>query len=203
MKHCLVIFCITLLISSFGIAQSSWKSPDYKATTYRKVMVLAKTTDELAKRQIEDASVKLLAEKGITAIPSYSNVTAADIASEDAFMVKADSLQVDALVVYTLKGQGTQYKTTPSVNVSAGIPVRVGIFGGFLGGSIPIAGGAKAVNVVNAAATFYNRASKSMQWSYPLSGKLKSGTEKLANSFAKSTINAMIKDQLFVNNTAQ
>jgi hypothetical protein len=198
MKQLILFFSSIVLIQSIGSGQSSWKSPDYKPEAYRKVVVLAKTSDELAKRQIEDATVKLLNDKGISAIPAYSNITAEDLATEDALIAKADILEVDALIVYTITGQDTKIKNSPSVSMGVGVPIRMGIFGGFLGGSVPIAGGAKAVSIVNANASFYNRSSKSMQWSYPLSGKLKKGTSKLAADFAKTTVNAMESDALFI-----
>ena len=160
-------------------------------------MVLAKTSDALAKRQIEDATVKLLIEKGIAAIPAYSNIVEADIASEETFVAKAETLELDGLIVYTITGNNTEYKNTLSVNASVGVPVRLGIFGGFIGTSVPIAGGAKSVSIVNANASFYNRSSNAIQWSTPLSGKLKNGADKLAASFAKTTVSAMLKDGLF------
>jgi hypothetical protein len=197
MKQLIFSFFSIVLIQSICAGQSSWKSPDYKPEAYRKVIVLAKTSDELAKRQIEDATVKLLNDKGISAIPAYSNITAEDLATEDALIAKADILEVDALIVYTITGQDTKIKNSPSVSMGVGVPIRMGIFGGFLGGSVPIAGGAKAVSIVNANASFYNRSSKSMQWSHPLSSKLKKGTNKLAADFAKTTVNAMQNDALF------
>ncbi len=198
MKQFLVIACGILLLQNFGMAQFSWKSPGYKAEAYRKVMVLAKFSDELNKRLIEDAMVKLLNEKGIIAIPAYSNIVDSDISSEKAFMIKADALEIDGLIVYTIKGTNTEYKNTPSVNMNLGLPVKLGIFRGFLGTNVPVAGGTKSVTIVNAKASFYNRSSKSMQWSLPLSGKLKKGADKLADSFALLTLNAMLKDQLFL-----
>lgn len=197
MKKYILLLSISL-IQNIALAQSSWKSPEYKSETYRKVMVLAKITDELKRRQIEDATVKLLIEKGIAAIPSYPNIIEADIASEEAFIIKADTLEVDALLVYKISGTNSEYKNSPSLNASIGVPVRLGIFGGFLGTSVPIAGGAKTVSTINATANFYNRSSKSLQWSFPLSAKLKKDNSKLATSFASSTVNAMIKDNLFV-----
>ena len=197
MKHVTLVFLSIFLILSLCSAQSSWKSPEYKAEKYRKLIVLAKISDDLTKRQVEDATVKLLAEKGISAIPAYSNITDEDLASEDALIKKADSLQADALIVYTITGQNTDSKNSPSVNMNVGVPVRVGIFRGFLGTNVPIAGGAKSVKTVKANASFYNRSSKDKQWSYQLSGRLKSGTNKLAVSFAKTTVNALFNDDIF------
>jgi hypothetical protein len=187
-----------LLMQTFSIAQSSWKSTEYKPDKYRKVLILAKTTDDLAKRQIEDATVKFLAEQGIIAIVAYSNIVDADLVTEEAFLLKADALEVDALLVYKVIATNTEFKNGPALNASVGIPVRVGIFGGFLGTSVPLAGGAKTISTVKVSASFYNRASKSMQWSYPLNAKLKKSTDKIAIDFAKITTNAMLKDNLFV-----
>lgn len=187
-----------LLLGTTAFAQASWKLPEYKPEAYRKVMVLAKFSDELARRQMEDELVALLNTNGIKAIPSYSNVTEADLASEQAFMTRMDSLAVDGLIAYTIKGTDTKYKNTPSVGVSVGIPVRVGMFGGYLGTHVPLAGGAKTEQSVNLNVSFYNRSSKSMQWSLPLSGKLKNETSRLAESFAKTTYKAMKEDKLFL-----
>lgn len=187
-----------LLVHNFSFAQMSWKSTEYKPEKYRKVLVLAKTTDDLAKRQIEDATVKFLGEQGIVAIVAYSNIVDADLVSEEAFLIKADALEIDALLVYKVIATNTEYKNGPALNASVGIPVRVGIFGGFLGTNVPLAGGAKTVNTVKVTASFYNRASKAMQWSFPLSAKLKKSTDKIAIDFAKITTNSMLKDHLFV-----
>lgn len=198
MKNIIFFLCAVFFSQQTTSAQSSWKSPDYKAEAYRKVIVMAKISDELARRQLEDATVKLLKAKSIIAIPAYSNITGADLASEEAFMKKADTLQADALVVYTITGTGTQYKNTPSVDAYVGVPVRIGIFRGSIGGNVPLAGGTKAVSVINATAGFYNRSSKDLLWSCPVSGKAGKGTDKLASDFAKTTVNALIKDNIFL-----
>lgn len=197
-KTGLTFVCIALALMQQATAQSSWKSSTYKAEAYRKVIVMAKISDDLARRQLEDATVKQLNEKGITAIPAYSNITEADLASEDAFMQKADALEADAVIVFNITGAGTEYKNKPSVDAYVGVPVRIGIFRASIGGNVPLAGGTKAVTVVNATAGFYNRSSKDLLWSTQLSGKLKKDTGKLAADFAKATTNALLKDGIFL-----
>lgn len=198
MKNLIFVFCAVSLFQSITFGQSAWKSPDYKPEAYRKVMVLAKFTDEVAKRKVEDATVKLLNDAGISAIQAYSTITADDIASYEKFMTKADELQIDALVVYTVTGRSEEYKNTPNVNLNVGVPVHIGIFSGFLGTNVPLKGSTKTVKTVNVNAAFYNRSSKKMQWSFPLSIKIKGNIDKLANSFSTSTFGAMVKDQLFI-----
>ena len=176
MKQLLISFCCVVLMQTVTVAQTSWKSSDYKPEPYRKVMVLAKVTDVNARKQLEEYSVKLLTDKGIVAIPAYSYVTKAGIASREAFLVIADSLQVDALLVYSVNGAEKSAAYTPTVSVGMG----VGMYGGYMGASVPIAGGTKMVVTVKMSAYFYNRASTDEQWALQLSGQLDGGTDKLA-----------------------
>lgn len=176
---------------------SSWKSPDYKKETYRTVMVLAKTTNKLAQKQIEDATVQELKTNGIKAIPSYDAIKASDLETESVFMEKANTLQVDALVVYNFGKVKSEYKRKPSVNASLGVPVRLGIFRGFLGTDVPLAGGDKIVETVNSQVGFYTRDSSSIQWSHSLSGDLKNDTQVMASDFANKTVSKMLQDNLF------
>lgn len=186
-----------IVLSGCGAKQSSWKSPSYKKESFQKVMVLAKTSDELARRQLEDATVQQLKNKGINAIPSYSNIKPEDLKSEEAFIEKATALEVDALVAYNFGNIKSEYKRKPSVNANVGVPVRLGIFRGYLGTNVPLAGGNRKVETVNGQAVFYTKGTTTIQWSQSLSGDLKNGTQRLASDFASKTVNKMAEDQLF------
>ena len=196
MKHLLIALSLFVMLQLTARAQTSWKSSDYKPEPYRKVMVLARVTETAARKQLEDYTVKLLNDKGITAITAYANVKQTDGISREAFMVIADSLQVDALLVYSVNGAEKQVEHTPTVSVGVG----VGMYGGYAGASVPIAGGAKMVLLVKMTVDFLNRASKDEQWSMQLSGKLDGATDKLAYTFAKSTVKTLLKDGMFVRN---
>jgi hypothetical protein len=184
------------MIQLAGQAQTSWKSAEYKPEPYRKVMVLARVTETNARKQLEDYSVKLLTDKGVTAIPAYATLKKTEGMSREEFMVIADSLQVDALLVYSVNGAEKQVENTPTVSVGVG----VGMYGGYAGASVPISGGAKVVIFVQMTVDFFNRASKDEQWSMQLSGKLDGETDKLAYTFAKSTVKTLLKDGMFVKN---
>ncbi len=190
-------FMVFIFLLSCGAQKSSWKSPSYKKDTYRKVLVLAKTTNDLAKRQLEDATVDQLVGKGIAAIPAYSNIKEADTETEEKFLAKANSLGVDALLVYNFGKVKSEYKNSPSVNARVGVPIRMGIFRGFLGTNVPLAGGAKKIETVEGTAAFYTRDNSAIQWSQSLRGNLKNGTGNLASDFAVKTVDRMIEDQLF------
>jgi hypothetical protein len=196
MKHLLIAFCLLFLLQPTLRAQTTWKASDYKPEPYRKVMVLAKISDPAARRQLEDYTAKFLNDKGIVAIPAYSNVSKTDGVSREEFLVIADSLQVDALLVYSVNGAVQRAEYTPTVSVGVG----VGMYGGYAGASVPIAGGSKTVTDVKLSVYFYNRASRDEQWAHQLSGTLEDGTDKLAYSFAKGTVKALIKEGMFIKN---
>jgi hypothetical protein len=194
MKNLLIAFCLVVLLLPAANAQSSWKSADYKPEAYRKVMVFAKVTNIDARRQLEDFTVKLLNDKGIAAIPAYSNIGVSAGMTREQFLVVADSLMVDALLVYEVNGAEKAIEQAPTVSVGVG----VGMYGGYAGASVPIAGGAKMVALVKMSAWFYNRSSKDEVWTIDLSGTLDGATDKLAYTFAKTTVKAMMKDGLFI-----
>jgi len=194
MKYLLTAICLTVVLQCAVVAQSPWKASDYKPEPYRKVMVLAKISDMSARQQLEDRTVKLLNDKGIAAMAAYSSIKPSRATSREAFLAIADSLRVDALVVYSVNGAEKQVQQTATLSVGVG----VGMYGGFAGTSVPIAGGAKMVTFVKLTVDFFNRASKDEQWSMQLGGSLADGTDKLAYTLAKTTVKAMIKDKLFV-----
>ncbi|HBU79355.1 MAG TPA: hypothetical protein DEF18_14750 [Muricauda sp.] len=178
-------------------SQSVWKSPTYQKRKYRKVMVVAKTSDGLAQRQLEDATVQQLKENGISAIPAYAHIKKTDYALEETLRKKVDELEVDALLAYTFDHPKSAYKSSPSVDARVGVPVKMGIFRGFLGTSVPLAGETKNVDKISGKATWYTCTSDEMQWSQSLSGKLNKDTQKLAEDFAQKTIKSMVKHNLF------
>jgi hypothetical protein len=194
MKNLLIAVCFIFLVQTAANAQETWKDKDYKPEPYRKVMVLAKVTDVTARHQLEDFTVKYLRDKGIDAIPAYSNVKQTHVASREAFLVIADSLQVDALLLYEVNGAQKHAETTSTVSVGVG----VGMYGAYTETSVPISTNTKMVAVVKMSTYFYNRASTDEQWANDLTGTLDGDTGKLANTFAKTTVKAMFRDGLFI-----
>lgn len=193
----LLVFIIGLVSFNQTFAQSTWKSPTYQKQDYRKVMVLAKTSNEGARRILEDETVLQLKSAGIDAIPAYATIQESDLASEETFLVKADQLEVDGLFVYNFGQVATEYKNSPSVNANLGVPIRIGVFRGFLGTNVPLAGGVKQVEKISGSTSFYNRKGSDMQWSRNFSGKLGPDISKLAKKLAGNTINSSVKDGIF------
>ncbi len=91
----------------------------------------------------------------------------------------------------------SENKNGPSVNVNLGIPVKVGIFRGFLGTNVPIAGGPKQVQKFSGSVSFYNRQSTDMHWNLGIGGKIGSDATKQARSVAKKAVKAALRYGIF------
>ena len=191
------LILLDLIFFQGSRAQSSWRDPNLKPDRYHRILVIAKIKDPIGERDFEDATVAKLREKGISAIPQYSSIAGADTLSDDSFNRITDSLGIDGLLVYALEAPGKVYQRRSSVSLGVGIPFRLGIFGGFLGTHVPLAGGTQVITVVNGNASFYNRSSKNMQWSNPFSGS-NEGWGDLADKIARVTVRSMIRDQIFI-----
>src|SRR5258706_9940549 len=78
-------YCVTILGSAFatlallaGCATSNLVSqqsnPDYVGKSFKSVMVVAVTSDELIRRTFEDRMIALLGKRGLKGIPAYAAV---------------------------------------------------------------------------------------------------------------------------------
>ena len=194
MNRLLYIFCLALLVPATLLSQTTWKAPGYKPDSIRKVMVLAKVIDDAARRQLEDFTVKFLNDKGIRAVTAYTDLKRTKFASREAFLAYADSIGVDALLVFNVDDAQKIAENKPTISVGVG----VGMYGGYMGASAPIAGGPKVVTLVNMSGKYFTRNTSGEQWIIKLSGKLDGPTDKLAYTVAKNTVKAMISDGLFI-----
>jgi hypothetical protein len=74
-KHCAAFAALALLAgcaTSRLISQQS--NPDYVGKTFKSVMVVAVTSDELIRRTFEDRMIALLGKRGLKGIPAYAAV---------------------------------------------------------------------------------------------------------------------------------
>lgn len=195
MKNLHIVFAFALMVHGSIFSQTTWKSPSFKQEPLRSVMILARIQDKEARKQLEDMTVTFLADKGIQAVPAYKTLKPIKFPSRDAFLAYCDSIGVDAMLVYTVDDAEQVVKNSPTVSVGVGVG---GMYGGYAGASVPIAGGAKVVAQVFMSGNFYTRSNEGSQWIIKLSGTLDGPTDKLAYTFAKSTAKAMLKDGLFI-----
>jgi hypothetical protein len=192
------LFVLSLFLTTIGPAFSqkvlnSWVSPEYSKPEYRKVAVLAKISDKEIKQMVEDNAVLALREKGINAITSYLNFKETDMASNETLLARADQLQVDAVVVFSVLREDTKVQNTPTLSAGVAIPVRIGFFTAYLGGNVPLAGGPKLVDVLQLKSEFYNRNSDVSHWNTTYEFKLKNNYEAIAKGWTSRTVAAILK----------
>lgn len=196
MKKLSFVFFFLVAFTSTSTAQkvlNSWVSPEYTKPNYRKVAVLAKISDKEIQQMVEDNAVLALREKGITAITSYLNFKEADLASTEALIAKADQLQVDAVVVFSVLREDSKIQNTPTLSAGVAIPVRIGFIHTYIGGSVPLAGGPKFVDVLQLKSEFYNRNSETPHWTTTYEFKLKNNYEAIAKGWTTRSIAALFR----------
>ena len=187
-------FAIAFVLPSFSQkVLNSWVSPEYTKSDYRKVAVLAKISDKKIQQMVEDNAVLELRAKGINAITSYLNFKEEDLSSHDAVITKADQLQVDAVVVFSVKREDTKVQNTPTLSAGVGIPIRIGFIHTYIGGSVPLAGGPKLVDILQLKSEFYNRNSDAPHWNTTYEFKLKNNYEAVAKGWTSKTVAAILK----------
>jgi hypothetical protein len=196
MKKLSIVFFFLVAFTSNSIAQkvlNSWVSPEYAKPNYRKVAVLAKISDKEIQQMVEDNAVLALREKGITAITSYLNFKEADLASTEALIAKADQLQVDAVVVFSVLREDSKIQNTPTLSAGVAIPIRIGFLHTYIGGSVPLAGGPKFVDVLQLKSEFYNRNSETPHWTTTYEFKLKNNYEAIAKGWTTRTVASLFR----------
>jgi hypothetical protein len=175
----------------------TWAAPDLQKTAYTKIVVLARFSEDTAKRVLEDTLVKMLKDKGVDAVPAWQVLKPEDLASPEAIDARAQALGADAGIVFTVEGQSTEVQSGPTVSASVGVPVRVGPFSMFVGTSVPLGGGSTAVRKVAVKARFVTRGGENPRWIGNYSTDVANGTEQAAEEVATQTMKQMKKIILF------
>ena len=190
-------FSFPLVAAAGANTTSSWSAPDLQPATYQKVVVLAKTTDDVAMRILEDAVVKGLKEKGIEAVQAYLVLKPDDLTSDEAIEAKAKELGADAGLVFTVTGENTEVKSGSNVHASVGVPVRAGPFSLFVGTSVPLGGGPSTVKTVGVKAQFFASNVKGPRWIGTYATDLKNGTGRAAEDVAGLALKQLKKSGVF------
>lgn len=106
---------------------SQQANPDYVGKSFKSVMVVAVTADEIVRRTYEDRMVALLAKRGVKGIPSYSAVGKRGKVEEAALRQAVASSGANAVLIT----RATRTERTKT-NI-AGATLAVGYGGGYYG----------------------------------------------------------------------
>lgn len=192
-----LLLTIPLVAAARTKTDSTWTSPEVKPTAYKKVVVLAKFTDDVAVRSLEDAVVAGLKKQGVDAVQAYLVLTPADLATRESIAAKAVELGADAGIVFTVTSNATQAQAAPSVSVGVGVPVHAGPFSLFVGTSVPLGGGTSTVKAIGVKAQFFAKDVDGPLWIASYTTDLKSGTEGEARGLAGLMLKQLKKAGVF------
>ena len=190
-----VLLTTTATVAVAGAKTTSmWGAPELQPGAYKRFIVLARITDESARRILEDTVVARLKAAKTDAVAAYQVLVPEDLASEEAIHAKADQLGADAGIVFTVVADQTQTKANPTVSAGVGVPVRVGPFSVFLGTSVPIGGGGTTtVRTVQLKSDLHAREGVNPRWTATYATDLKEGADGAAEDVAKQAIKQLKK----------
>lgn len=163
-----------------------------------KVLVIAKVKEEGKRRQLEEEARSELREKGVEAMLGADVLEESDLASEDALRKKVEVLGVDGVLGFVVLGIEEKVKhSSASVSVGVGVPVNVGGLSMFIGGSVPLGGGApKVTRKVNLRARYFARPFAAPVWEKVYSENLFDDTTPLVQYLAHDSVKALKKKKL-------
>ena len=188
------ILCILGTVTGIKVCPAQ-KNP--KDVRYRKILILTKIKQPEIERQFENSMVSALKDKGYFAVPSYNTFTKSEIENTSLLVAKADSMQIDALLAFTLIDVETKIINQPQVSANVGIPVQIGFFSVYVGTSVPLGGGPKEEKTVTVKAGLYtDRNSPEPSWTLDLTGSLSNGNDALIYDFTRKTVKALIKQKV-------
>jgi len=127
-KHCAAFAALALLAgcaTSRLVSQQS--NPDYIGKSFKSVMVVAVTSDELIRRTYEDRMVALLGQRGLKGIPSYAAVGSRGQVEEADLRQAIARSGAEGVLVTRVTRVDRSSGTLP------GATVFVGVGGGFYG----------------------------------------------------------------------
>ena len=193
----LLVLLVPLAAAAGTKSKSTWASPDLQPAAYQKVVVLAKTTDDVAMRVLEDTVVSGLKRKGIEAVQAYLVLQPDDLLSDESIDAKAKELGADAGLVFTVTGESTVVKSGSNAYASVGVPVRAGPFSLFVGTSVPLGGGPSAVKTFGIKAEFFANDVKGPLWIATYTADLESGSERAAKDVGTLALKQLKKAGVF------
>ena len=166
------------------------------AAPARKVLVVARVSQEDRRRQLEEQTRAALQEKGVEATLGSDVMTEDDFASEEAVRKKVESLGVDGVLGFVVLGVQESIKQS-SVSLSVGI----GGYGGggmgmFVGGTVPLGGSTKVVHKVQVRARYFARPFAGPAWEKIYKETVQGDTTPLIQRLSQDSVKWLKKKKL-------
>lgn len=127
---CVALALLAGCTASRLVSQQS--NPEYVGKSFKSIMVVAVTSDELLRRSYEDRIVALLAQRGRKGIPAYAVVGKRGTVEEAQLRQAIDQSGADGVLITRVTSVERSTGTVPGATVAVGIGVGAG-WGGFYG----------------------------------------------------------------------
>jgi len=118
--------------SSRLVTQQS--NPDYVGKSFKSVMVVAVTADEIVRRTFEDRLVALLGQRGVKGIPAYAAVGTRGKVEEAELRQAIDRSGAEGVLITRVTRVDRSSGTAPSATLSVGVGYGYGGFYGYYSG---------------------------------------------------------------------
>jgi hypothetical protein len=121
---------VLLLLASCATSRlvSQQSNPDYVGKSFKSIMVVAVTSDDLLRRSYEDRIVALLAKRGRKGIPAYAAVGTGGKVEEAQLRQAIEQSGADGVLITRVTGVDRSSGTVSGATVAVGVG-----FGGFYG----------------------------------------------------------------------
>jgi len=166
------------------------------AAPARKVLVVARVSQEDRRRQLETRTRAELQEKGVEVTLGSDVMTEADFVSEETVRKKVESLGVDGVIGFVVLGVEESVKQS-SVSLSVGIGGYSGNgLGVFVGGSVPLGGSTKVVHKVQVRARYFARPFAGPAWEKIYKDTVNQDTGPFIQRLAEDSVKLLKKKKL-------
>jgi len=109
-------------------------NPDYVGKSFKSVMVVAVTADEIVRRTFEDRLVALLGQRGVKGIPAYAAVGTRGKVEEAELRQAIDRSGAEGVLITRVTRVDRSSGTAPSATLSVGVGYGYGGFYGYYSG---------------------------------------------------------------------
>lgn len=163
----------------------------------KKMLVLAKISENAYRYLMEDEMARAIAEKGVNAIASYPNISEEEAKDTSKLIEKAEKLEVDALIAFKIIDVDKEFRNTPVVSAQVGIPIRIGFLHTYIGTNVPLAGGRlKEQKVITVSVALYTNKSGNPSWTKIIKTKVKDDMEQSVRNIVKDTLKGLAKSKI-------
>lgn len=132
-KSGVAVLALLLLASCTSRIVSQQSNPDYVGKSFKSVMVVAVTADNIVRRTFEDRLVALLAKRGVKGIPAYSVVESREKIEEPALRQAIAQSGAEGVLITRVTRVDRSSGYVPGATVSVGYGYGGGFYGYYSG----------------------------------------------------------------------